>query len=211
MSTTTPFGESNQQTPETVARARKGLAIFFAVVFPLAFALEAQLIVMGGRTASAGTIVTVLMWSPAIASLVARLALREGFGDVSFALRGVHGLRSLAIAWIAPPAIHAIAYGLAWALGLAEFRPRPFDLFGVHLTAGLGSFLAQLAVAGTKGFVVNGVFRAAGEEIGWRGYMLTRLVDARVPRPLLVSGVVWAVFHYPVMLSGQYGSNPYPR
>ena len=30
---------------------------------------------------------------------------------------------------------------------------------------------------------------AAGEEIGWRGYFVLRLIDARVPFPILVSGM----------------------
>jgi membrane protease YdiL (CAAX protease family) len=45
---------------------------------------------------------------------------------------------------------------------------------------------------------------AAGEEIGWRGYMLTRLIDARVPAPILTSGIVWALWHLPLVLGGGY-------
>jgi len=51
---------------------------------------------------------------------------------------------------------------------------------------------------------------AAGEEIGWRGYMLTRLIDADVPAPILVSGIVWAAWHMPLILTGQYASGPHP-
>lgn len=50
----------------------------------------------------------------------------------------------------------------------------------------------------------------AGEEIGWRGYMLLRLFDAGVPRPVLVSGVIWAAWHLPMVLSGQYASGANP-
>jgi hypothetical protein len=42
---------------------------------------------------------------------------------------------------------------------------------------------------------------AAGEEIGWRGYMLTRLVDAGIPRPVLASGLIWGLWHVPVVLA----------
>jgi len=54
-------------------------------------------------------------------------------------------------------------------------------------------------------------FFAAGEEIGWRGYMLTRLIDAGVPRPVLASGLIWGSWHIPLILGGVYvaGSNPY--
>ncbi|WP_165423760.1 CPBP family intramembrane glutamic endopeptidase [Ktedonosporobacter rubrisoli] len=48
------------------------------------------------------------------------------------------------------------------------------------------------------------IFLTPGEEIGWRGFMLTRLVEAKVPAPLLVSGLIWGLFHVPDILSGQY-------
>ena len=51
---------------------------------------------------------------------------------------------------------------------------------------------------------------AAGEEIGWRGYMLTRLVDSGIRAPILISGLVWGLWHAPLILSGQYASGPHP-
>jgi hypothetical protein len=51
---------------------------------------------------------------------------------------------------------------------------------------------------------------AAGEEIGWRGYMLTRLIDAGVPRPVLVNGVIWGLWHVPLILGGVYLAGPPP-
>jgi membrane protease YdiL (CAAX protease family) len=51
---------------------------------------------------------------------------------------------------------------------------------------------------------------AAGEEIGWRGYMLTRLVDSGIKAPILISGLVWGLWHAPLILSGQYASGPHP-
>ena len=51
---------------------------------------------------------------------------------------------------------------------------------------------------------------AASEEIGWRGYMLTRLIDAGVPRPVLVSGVIWGLWHVPLILGGVYLAGPPP-
>ena len=45
---------------------------------------------------------------------------------------------------------------------------------------------------------------AAGEEIGWRGYMLTRLIDAGVPRPVLASGLIWGSWHVPLFLWGGF-------
>ena len=50
----------------------------------------------------------------------------------------------------------------------------------------------------------------AEEEIGWRGYMLTRLIDSGVPRPVLASGLIWGLWHVPVVLAGGYAAGPSP-
>ncbi|MEZ4621147.1 MAG: CPBP family intramembrane glutamic endopeptidase [Caldilineaceae bacterium] len=46
--------------------------------------------------------------------------------------------------------------------------------------------------------------------MGWRGYMLTRLIDARIPQPVLVSGLIWGVWHLPLILSGLCAAGPNP-
>jgi membrane protease YdiL (CAAX protease family) len=51
---------------------------------------------------------------------------------------------------------------------------------------GWGGWVAAIAV-----LVVLNLVLVSGEEIGWRGYMLTRLIDAGVPRPVLASGAIW--------------------
>ncbi|MBL9040520.1 MAG: CPBP family intramembrane metalloprotease [Myxococcales bacterium] len=39
---------------------------------------------------------------------------------------------------------------------------------------------------------------AKRKQSGWRGYLLSRLVDSGIPRPILVSGLLWAVWHFPL-------------
>jgi hypothetical protein len=60
------------------SQARRGLAVFFAVLVPLTAIFQAIAIATGNASW-----IFALMWSPAAASVVARLALREGFADVS--------------------------------------------------------------------------------------------------------------------------------
>lgn len=58
---------------------------------------------------------------------------------------------------------------------------------------------------GAAGLIVLELFRAAGEEIGWRGFLypaLEQLYGLR--RGLLLGGLVWAVWHYPLILGGLY-------
>jgi uncharacterized protein len=190
------------------SRARRGLAIYFAILVPLSAGFEMRMI-LGDHSA---WLVSALMWTPGVASIVARLMLREGFGDVSFRLGGRQGVKAIGIALLFPIVIGVIAYGIAWTVGLVGFRPQPDALsarFVGDSAPPILVFLINLAFAATV-IAVFSARVAAGEEIGWRGYMLTRLIDAGVPSPVLVSGVIWGLWHVPLILGGVYLVGPPP-
>jgi membrane protease YdiL (CAAX protease family) len=198
-------------TLPTSATARRGLAIYLAVVVVGSGILEWMILRAGGAIEHHRGLIFALMWTPTLASVVARLVLREGIGDVSFRLGGRLGVRALVVAVVAPLVVGGVAYSIAWITGLAGlsvWNPAgaPAWVAGLPPAA---RFAALLAIATTVGTVV-GMLSAAGEEIGWRGYMLPRLVTAGVPRPLLVSGLIWAAWHLPLILSGQYAAGPHP-
>jgi membrane protease YdiL (CAAX protease family) len=115
------------------------------------------------------------------------------------------------LAPIIPLAIGLIAYDIAWATGLARFAPQPVGLVPVLVgdnASPITIFVIILAWAATIG-TITAALSAAGEEIGWRGYMLTRLIDAGVPRPVLVSGVIWGLWHVPLIFGGVlYADSP---
>jgi len=183
-------------------RARRGLLLYFALLLPLSALLE-MLIIRTHNLVWA----LVLMWVPTLASLVARLTLREGFADVSFRLGGRRGCHSLVFALGFPIVVGLVAYGAAWASGLAQFVG-PTQALGRTVPPLLG-FAIALLLAGTIDLLPNALL-AAGEEIGWRGYMLTRLIDVGVPLPVLVSGLIWGLWHVPVILGGIYAAGPLP-
>lgn len=84
---------------------------------------------------------------------------------------------------------------IAWSTGLARFKAPilPGAVLGMHFaSAGSGfvSFCQCLGVMLVLGALENCKY-AAGEEIGWRGYMLTRLVHSGIRVPVLVSGLAW--------------------
>ena len=187
-------------------RARRGLIIYFAVLVPLSALLEA-LIISGSLSW-----ISALMWTPTAASIVARLALREGFGDVSFRLGGRRGWKAIGVALVFPIIIGLVAYGIAWTTGLVQFRPKLIGLATpyVGLTVSpVATFMINLIIAATI-VTIYSVRTAAGEEIGWRGYMLTRLINAGMPKPILVSGLIWGFWHVPLILGGVYLVGPPP-
>lgn len=179
-----------------VRSARRGLILFFALLIPLS-AVGSWLTFLNGKW------IILLMWTPALASIISRLVLREGIADISLRFGGRRTVRSLPIVFLLPIAVGLAAYGLAWLTGLAQFSAPD-----TYLTAPpIVKFILFLLVNITVG-TLYGLGGSVGEEIGWRGYMLTRLIDARIPRPVLISGMIWGVWHLPLMLAGLYYAGP---
>lgn len=88
------------------------------------------------------------------------------------------------------------------------------ELLGPQTAAQMGKeqvpeplmLLAIAPVAGVvAGFTVNGVF-AFGEEYGWRGWLMDELAPLGPVRANLLTGVLWGLWHAPLILMGfNYG------
>src|SRR5262245_60289353 len=190
--------------------ARRGLAVYFMVLFLGSGYFEWRIVHTGESIGSTPWLAFALMYMPAVASMVARLTFREGFGDVSFRFGGRKGMRAMWLAWAYPIVVGSLAYGIAWATGLAQFQlplPPASHLFTNSAVANLLTSFLLMATLGTAVSCLSGF----GEELGWRGYMLTRLIMAGVPKPVLVSGLIWALWHLPLILSGQYAAGLRPQ
>jgi membrane protease YdiL (CAAX protease family) len=190
------------------ADARRGLAIYLSLVVIASAALEWWIITHGGLNGPAGSLVLVLMYVPAFASIVARLVGREGFGDVSFRWGGRLGTRASLAAWLLPVVIGTVAYGIAWSTGLAGFAV-PAEGMLARVSNPLLRFLLMIPAALTIGTLYSGI-SAFGEELGWRGYLVPRLHEAGVPRPDVVSTLIWCFWHVPLILWGGYAVGPSP-
>ena len=197
---------------ESRVKVRRGLAIFFAVLVAGSAYFEHKVLVLGGLIERHLGLIYALMWWVTVSSVVARLIVRESPRDISFRWGGWAGTRAVLVATALPLVVGFIAYGMAWSIGLALFVGPQLsrDIVGVHFG---GTPVAQFCKFLIVMLTVGGLWScksAAGEEIGWRGYMLTRLIDGGIPAPIFVSGVVWALWHTPLILSGQYASGPRP-
>ena len=125
---------------------------------------------------------------------IAAAALIDGRSGVGALLRRVTvwrvGVRWYLVGILGPVCLLAVA---AWVNVLA----------GAVVTA-QGPLVDWLELGKLFGFQVVGVIAGAWEELGWRGFALPRLLK-RVS-PLLASlgvGVLWAVWHIPLFLSGE--------
>lgn len=190
--------------------ARRGLAVYFAVLTALSAYFESRILQTGESIDKLPLLITALMYVPALSSVVARLILQEGFSDISLQLGGREGRKAIWLAWSFPICVGIIAYGLAWAAGLQEFQKPLPPHSHLYVASPAANLLASLAMSATLGVALS-CLSAFGEEMGWRGYMLTRLITAGIPRPVLASGIIWALWHVPLILSGQYAAGSHPR
>jgi membrane protease YdiL (CAAX protease family) len=88
-----------------------------------------------------------------------------------------------------------IAYGLVWLTGWGKYNGQ--------FPANLPIFLATM--------LLNGTFSAALEEIAWRGFLIPKMMElTSFTKTALISGLIWAVWHYPliIFLNVRLGNTP---
>jgi CAAX amino terminal protease family. len=195
-------------------KARRGLAIFLVALIAGSAYFENRIMALGGSIQNHLNLIVALVWWVTVSSIVARFILHEGFSDVSFRWGGAKGTRAIVLAATMPLVVGFTAYGIAWSTGLAHFKApgTSFAVLGIHFTFAenpIVRFLQRLGAMALLGALSTCKY-SAGEEIGWRGYMLTRLMDSGMPAPILLSGLIWGLWHAPLILTGQYAAGSHP-
>jgi uncharacterized protein len=156
--------------------------------------------------------VLVLMWIPWLLSILFRVMFKEGFADVGWA---VGEARFWAWAYVTPLCLAVLSVLVAVCLGRVALAPHlsqqtMLDAVVVKLpwlvqaSSSVG-FLCQRLLAVAFLGMVPGFFFALGEELGWRGYLLPQLLRAGWRFPLLFSGLVWGIWHFPLFVFTGYG------
>ena len=160
--------------------------LFFAIAFGISMAAALMYPLLG-----ASTVFLIHSYSPTLSALVLMLVVtREGYSKAGWATRGLHRLGPLRY-WVfavaGPLVLMGALHGIAWISPVGRFVvPEGFTWarLATNLSIGLGFAL----------------FFGLGEEIGFRGYAIPRLMDLGPARALLVSGLMFAVWHLPLML-----------
>ena len=63
------------------------------------------------------------------------------------------------------------------------------------------NLLITVGSAVFAGYTINALF-AFGEELGWRGYLLRELANKKFLVVSLITGIVWGLWHFPLILIG---------
>jgi membrane protease YdiL (CAAX protease family) len=205
----------------TRRRYRRGVVVFLPLAFGLAWAVQIALaaaVRAGAETAAAigGGILVVaifLMWPPAVGALVARRWVeRSGFADAGLRRPA---WRYVVLAWFGPPVLTLLALLLSLPLYPLDLTFGPLRDLAAQAEQPLPAppavlVAAQIALGLTLAVPVNAAF-AFGEEFGWRGYLLPRLMVLLGAGPgLLAHGAIWGLWHAPLILLIGYNYPGHP-
>jgi membrane protease YdiL (CAAX protease family) len=198
---------------------RKPLIWFLIIAFGLAWVLFLLPLAFGPLGSTTRQIATTVlwalaMWAPGLGAIVAtRWVAGEKLGTLN--LRRLGDWRAYLWAWLLFPALAVVTGLLTLAFGAGKLDTQ-FTLIKESLAAVPGGaaipawlvVLIQLGVALTFGPLFNTIF-ALGEELGWRGFLLPRLLPLGQWRAIALSGVIWGIWHAPAILQGHnYPSHP---
>ena len=153
----------------------------------------------------------VFMWTPGIAALLSSLVYRRSLREIGWKLNW----KWMGLGWVIPIAYSTLAYCVLWVFGWGKL-PNPTFLERAQLTTGFESenSLSVILVAFFYITVVNllpAMILSLGEEIGWRGFLVPELAKLNsFARTSLISGLIWAGWHLPGILSGNYGGEATP-
>lgn len=165
-------------------RTQKKIVTFVLLTFAIS---SVSYYVMIG-TGSARSVVLWWMWAPAMAAILTQLLFRDSLREFGWRPGRV---RYLLLGAVIPLLYALVIYGTVWLTGLGGFRMQSPE---------------RVLAFATLGFVVA-CWAALGEEIGWRGFLVPELAKITTfTRTALVCGIIWAVWHYPAVIFGDYTS-----
>ena len=193
---------------------RRGIFSFLSITFFITYAIEGALILSGFRITRLPAmygqlVVAAVMWVPALATvLTIRFITREGFAIVNFRFGS---WKPYVASGLIVPLCFVLIYGLTWLLGLGQPHWAVDQYMATLRQAGGANiphmpspaiilpamFMATLVMAP----FLNGLF-GFGEELGWRGYLLPKLMVLGKPRAYVLLGIVWGLWHLPLILIG---------
>jgi membrane protease YdiL (CAAX protease family) len=165
--------------------------LFYGMVFGLTLGVALLAPLLGGATP------IVHMLTPFLAVLLMLLVVtRDGYSRTGWGSLGVQrlGLRSWPFALLTPLLVLSVAFGLVWRTGVAQMVAPP------------GASLTRIVVGSSVGILVSAPVTLS-EELGFRGYVLPRLMHLGTTRALLLSGLLHSIWHLPLRLLTPYYHN----
>jgi len=145
-----------------------------------------------------------LMWTPGIVGILCSIYFDRNFK--ALAIR-VPNFKSVLLAYFLPAFTAVLIVGLLVLFRQADFQVSPKL---IEKKGGLGAALfAALIVAPTVGMLIS-ILSGFGEEIGWRGFLHSKLLSLKSTYRYFLTGIIWSVWHWPLIIFGDYATSDKP-
>ncbi len=202
-----------KQVPaQVIERAWPKIVVYLVLTFGSTSLFYYLIVRQGGiHSPSGGLLAFPLMWCPGISAIVTQLIFCRSLRGMGW---GWGKTRYQIASWFIPLAYTAVAYSILWGTGLAPLSET--QIVTVFEKAGLkglshGQLLAIYLVSVLTFGAVANCAAALGEEIGWRGFLVPQLARVRsYSQTAWISGLIWAAWHYPLLLFGGYTNEGLP-
>ena len=172
---------------------KKEVGTYLGLTFGLSAIFWSLIISGGGLGVHGGIYVFALMWCPGVSALLTRLIFQRNVRGEGW---GLGQPRWLVLAYVLPIVYATVVYGLIWISGLGGVDVSRF-------TTPVVTFL----VLGT----LQSVLSATGEELGWRGFLVPMLMRSKsFTQTAIVSGFIWAGWHFPLIIGADYNGGTPP-
>lgn len=149
-----------------------------------------------------------LMLSPALATFITLKIRKRPISSLPWKMKD---LKYLKLSYITPIFYVSIAYVLIWLFGFGNLINSDrivqwSDELGIDSSNETLVIVVMIFLLLTVGVVKN-LGSTLGEEIGWRGFLIFELRKVMSFKALaIVSGIIWAVWHFPI-IDLMYGSS----
>jgi membrane protease YdiL (CAAX protease family) len=178
-----------------------------------------ELVPDSGLTEALVIMATAIMFAPAVSHVLTRLVTREGWQDLWLSFNLKQGWPYILLAWFGTPLLIAVGTVIYFALFPQHFDAglttiisliEEYNTAGTEIPYGPGA-LATIQIM--QGIIISPLLNLVpifGEEFGWRGYLLPKLLPLGERKAYLISGLIWGVWHVPVILMGYNYGPEYP-
>jgi len=151
----------------------------------------------------------IIMIFPALIAIILRLVFADGFKNSGFRFgkfkNYLYMLSVIVIFTGISILINALIYGKSPDWQLANMGTHGLTLIGKPASAGL-FWTFQFLIIGLVANLTFPIIMMLGEEYGWRSYLLPKLLPLGFGKANIIVGVIWGIWHAPVILMGyNYG------
>lgn len=200
----------------------KRIGIYIGITFVLTYIYEIFVVGTALKTPSMAPFATILisiaMFFPLIGSLLTRLVTKEGLHNMWLRPNFKKSIPYYLMAWLLPLVLTLLGALVYFLIFPAKYDSNMTSLAATYAAQNIpfdpvsfqSMIVMQLGLSLITAPILNFI-PCLGEELGWRGYLVPKMSQKLSILPtLLISGIIWGLWHAPLTAMGHNYGLDYP-